>query len=149
MSAELLSDVERIDRLFRSVLGRFFSIPARQPASGGVTFAQMRVLWVLEQRGPSCPADVARILGVSRPTVTELSDRLVGEGMVRRDASPSDRRHVILSLRPRGRALLAQFARGRQERFRKLLGAIGRADAARLVSALENLNAIVSQWKGG
>jgi DNA-binding MarR family transcriptional regulator len=148
MGAERSYSADRMDALFRSVLGRFFTIPARQPAAPGVSFAQLRLLWVLETRGPSCPYEIARILGVSRPTVTELSDRLAEEGYIARARSADDRRSVILSLRARGRTLLAQIARGRRERFRKILGSIDRTDAARMGAALETLERVLHKWNG-
>lgn len=149
METERVYSVDRMDALFRSVLGRFFTIPARQPATRGVTFAQLRLLWILDTRGPSSPAEIARVLGVSRPTVTELSDRLAGEGYIGRERSAQDRRCVILSLRARGLALLARIAQGRRERFRKILGTIDRAEVARMGAALETLDRILQKWNGG
>jgi hypothetical protein len=48
-----------LDLLFHSVLSRFFTIRARQPAAGGVTLAQMRVLWTLEREGSAALGQVA------------------------------------------------------------------------------------------
>lgn len=140
--------VGKIDLLFQSVLARFFSIPARQPASGNVTFAQMRILWMLEMKGTLTQGDVARWLGVSKSTATELVDRLVRGDYVRREQGRDDRRQVNVSLRPRGRTLLAEFARRRQERFRRLLGVVASGDVTRMVAALETMNEILAKWNG-
>ena len=143
-----MNHAARIDLLFHSAIARFFAIPARQPASGSVTFAQMRVLWVLEQKAADSLVGVSRVLGISKPAATELVDRLVRGDYVRRDRSSSDRRQAILTLRPRGIAMMRDFARRRQERFQKLLRVIGRADAGRLEEALQELNRILQVWSG-
>lgn len=141
-----MNAVDRIDVLFNQVLARFFTIPARRPVSGNVTFAQMRILWILELKGASSLSLVARTAGVSNSTATELADRLAAGDYVRRERSTSDRRQVILSLRPHGRRMLEEFAQRRRERFEKLLRVVDRGDVARLAAALETVNEIIGKW---
>ena len=125
-----------LDLLFHSVLSRFFTIRARQPAAGAVTLAQMRVLWTLEREGSAVLGQVARMLCVSNSTATELSDRLVRGGYARRGAEPGDRRRVALSLTSRGRALLAEFAKRRHDRWRTILRNLSTGEVGRLASSL-------------
>lgn len=125
-----------LDLLFHSVLSRFFTIRARQPAAGSVTMAQMRVLWTLEREGSAALGEVARMLCVSNSTATELSDRLVRGGYARRLPEAGDRRRVSLALTPKGRALLAEFAKRRRDRFRSILRALSAAEVERLASSL-------------
>ncbi len=137
--------IERIDLLFSSMMGRFLSIPAKQPATDQCTMARMRVLLILGHRGPATPSELARILGISNPTSTELAAELVRDGFVRREPSDLDRRQVILTLRPRGRGLLAKFARSRREKFARLLRVVDPADARRLAGALEVVNEVLAK----
>jgi DNA-binding MarR family transcriptional regulator len=139
--------VEELDLLFQSVLARFFSIRTRQPASGAVTFAQMRVLWTLEIHGSVGVGEMARMIGITNSTATELVDRLVRGGYVRRVQSAEDRRQVVLTLLPRGKRMLDDFARRRQERFRTLLKAVPPADVRRMAESLRTLNAILERWR--
>lgn len=141
-----MDKVGKIDALFHSVIARFFAIPARQPVSGAVTFAQMRVLWTLEVMGSAAAGEVARRLGIANPSATELVDRLVRGGYVHRAQSPEDRRQVVLTLRSKGRAMLADYAKRRRERFAKLVCVVGRKDVRRMGEALETLNEIVGKW---
>lgn len=143
-----MNDVHRIDLLFHSVLARFFTIPARQPATGPVTFAQMRVLWIVDFKGTTDLGGLARTLGVSDSTATELVDRLVGGGYVRRVHASDDRRRVVLTLPPKGRRMLAAFARQRQERFQKLIGVVGKSDVGRMARALETVNEVLGKYRG-
>ena len=140
---------DRVDLLFQTMLARFFAIPARQPASGAITFAQMRVLWVLEMRRDVTPGRLAEALGISSSSATEVADRLAGGGYVRRGAATGDRRQVLLSLTPRGRRLLDDFARRRRERFRRLLRVLSARDVSQMAAALETLNRLLERWQGG
>ena len=142
--------VEELDLIFHSAMARFFAIPTRQPASGDVTFAQIRVLWVLDiSQAPLTPGEAARQLGISPSTATELVDRLERRGFLRRTPSRDDRRRSVLELRPRGRAFLAEFARRRRERFRRLSATVGRGEMDRLLRALRTVDAIFGKWGNG
>lgn len=134
-----------LDLLFHSVLSRFFTIRARQPAARGVTLAQMRVLWTLEREGSAVLGQVARMLCVSSSTATELSDRLVRGGYARRASQAGDRRRVALSLTPRGRSLLAEFARRRHDRWRTILRALSTAEVRRLAGSLAEVDRLLEK----
>jgi DNA-binding MarR family transcriptional regulator len=142
-----MPNVARIDLLFHSVLSRFFSIPAKRPASGNISLAQMRVLWVLERKQPIAVGELARSLGVTCPTATGLVDRLVDSGCVRRERADDDRRRAVLSLRPRGRRHLLELAKRRQARFEVLCRSLDEADVRRLVQAMETLDDVMGKWR--
>lgn len=138
-----------LDLLFHSVLSRFFTIRARQPAARGVTLAQMRVLWTLEREGSAVLGQVARMLCVSSSTATELSDRLVRGGYARRAPQAGDRRRVALSLTSRGRSLLSEFARRRHDRWRSILRALSTAEVRRLAGSLAEVDRLLEKSREG
>ena|SRR5438132_6784076 len=144
-----MGNAEKLDLLLHHFLSGFFAIPARQTASGAITFAQMRVLWTLDNNGRSAtPGEIADRLGVTSSTATGLVERLAEGGYIQRAHSREDRRQVLLSLRPRGRRLMAGFRRLRQSRLQRLMSRLGRNDVVRMTDALETLNEIVNRWKG-
>ncbi len=51
-------------------------------------------------RGPSSPAELARLLGVSRPAITASVDRLTALGHATRGQHPTDRRGVVVTAAP-------------------------------------------------
>lgn len=143
-----MSDAERLDLLLHRFLAGFFSIPARQPASGPLTFAQMRVLWTLAGNGHTAtPGEIARSLGISSSTATGLVERLADGGYIRRTHSTRDRRQVLLQIRPKGRRMMAGFRRLRQSRLRRLLSTLRRDDVRKLSGALAVLNDVLSRSK--
>ena len=138
-----------VDVLLHSFLARFFAIPARQPAAEGVTFAQVRVLWILDWKGSATPGAIAGRVGISPSSATELVERLRERGYVLRSHSTRDRRQVVVSLSPSGRRLLKGLSKARQARIKKLSGVLGARDLRRMTAALETLNDIVGRWKDG
>src|SRR6185503_21351963 len=99
-----MGNAEKLDLLLHRFLSGFFAIPARQPASGAITFAQMRVLWTLDNNGSfATPGEVAERLGITNSTATGLIERLASGGYLSRAHSKDDRRQVLLRLRPKGR----------------------------------------------
>lgn len=143
-----MSAAERLDLLLHRFLAGFFSIPARQPATGPITFAQMRVLWTLDTNGVTAtPGEIARRVGISSSTATGLIERLVDGGYVRRTHSTRDRRQVLLQLRPKGRRVMAGFRRLRQSRLSTLMKRLARGDVRRMTEALRTLNDILVRGK--
>ena len=144
-----MANAEQLDLLLHRFLSGFFAIPARQPASGPITFAQMRVLWTLDNNGDhATPGEIAERLGITSSTATGLVERLAEGGYIHRAHSEQDRRQVLLRLRPKGRRLLAGYRKLRQSRLRRLMARLGTADVDRMTDALKTLNEIVDRWKG-
>src|SRR5436190_6556258 len=144
-----MSNAEKLDLLLHRFLSGFFAIPARQPASGAITFAQMRVLWTLDNNGDTAtPGEIAERLGITSSTATGLVERLAEGGYIHREHSTKDRRQVLLRLRPKGRRMMAGFRKLRQSRLQQLMTRLGRGDMDRMTGALETLNDIVTRWKG-
>jgi DNA-binding MarR family transcriptional regulator len=144
-----MSNAEKLDLLLHRFFSGFFAIPARQPASGEITFAQMRVLWTLDHNGErATPGEIADRLGITSSTATGLVERLAEGGYISREHSKEDRRQVLLRLLPKGRRMMAGFRKHRQSRLQKLMTRLGEGDVARMTDALETLNEIVTRWKG-
>ncbi len=64
-----------------------------------VTPAQAGILFLLAEKGGRTMSELSQILSIDNSTITGLVDRLEKAGLVRRNASPNDRRasHVYVS----------------------------------------------------
>jgi DNA-binding MarR family transcriptional regulator len=78
-----------------------------------VTPAQLRVLALLADTGPSSVSAVASALGVAVSTASRLADRLNGAGLLTRQVGPDSRREVELTLTRRGRLVAQRWADAR------------------------------------
>ncbi|MXP41484.1 MarR family transcriptional regulator [Altererythrobacter soli] len=66
---------------------------------------------ILNMQGPKSQTDLARRLRVEAATVTRMIDILGKEGLVERTPDPNDRRVNLLSISPKGEAVLAEIFR--------------------------------------
>lgn len=73
-----------------------------------LSLSQLRVLYFLQRRSPSCLSAVADYLDVTRPTMSVMIERLVQRGLVQRTNDPLERRRIALSLTPQGKTELDQ-----------------------------------------
>ncbi|MBN2284248.1 MAG: MarR family transcriptional regulator [Deltaproteobacteria bacterium] len=71
----------------------------------GVTVPQSFVIFDLLAHEYSSVKDIAARVQLDSPAVTGIVDRLVKEGLVRREEDPADRRSLRVSLTEKGRAL--------------------------------------------
>jgi DNA-binding MarR family transcriptional regulator len=71
----------------------------------GVGIGQWAVLMFLWARDGMSQADLSRVVAIEPPTMVRNIDRMVRDGLVRREADPNDRRISRIYLTDRGRAL--------------------------------------------
>ncbi|GAA1879674.1 MarR family winged helix-turn-helix transcriptional regulator [Lapillicoccus jejuensis] len=102
LGSDLLSAVARLNRF------------ATQQAGLDLPFAQVRLLALVDERGPARIGDLAALDSCSQPTMTAQVRRLEAQGLVDRVDDPSDARAVLVSVTAAGRRLLdrAREARG-------------------------------------
>jgi DNA-binding MarR family transcriptional regulator len=99
---ELLETVPLVMRVIRQHL---------RGHRAGLTVVQFRTLCYVSTTDGTSLSAAADFIGLSAPAMSRLVEGLVEMGMLRRAASADDRRHVRLSVTPRGDAALRE-ARG-------------------------------------
>jgi DNA-binding MarR family transcriptional regulator len=98
---------------FRGALREFLRFSEDAAAREGLTtqhYQAMLILRACPEGGSVAISDLARQLLIKHNSAVGLVDRLVGERLVSREASASDRRKVELRLSGRGRQVLARLA---------------------------------------
>ncbi len=101
---------------------------ARANAALGLTPARTHLLWELGQRGPVPQRVLAEALKVTPRAVTGLVDALVAQGLVTREAHPTDRRATLVTLTPRGETLVAQLKRDHEKLARGLFASMSQRE---------------------
>lgn len=135
------------------VLARAFDAVSRHARANIARFeigtTEFGVLEVLYHKGEQPVCQVQRRILVESSTTTYVVDKLVERGLVRRRASDTDRREVLLALTPAGRRIAKQIFPAHAAAIRHAVGALSpqeQIQAARLVRTLglgaaERLNA--------
>ena len=90
-------------------------VRTRLKQTASTTLPRFDILAQLERHdGPMSMGELSKRLMVSNGNVTNLVDRLTGEGLVERAPSPDDRRVQMVSLTPKGAKSFAHMARNHQ-----------------------------------
>ncbi len=75
----------------------------------GLDYARWRVMAVLNEE-PGCSMQrLSDLTSVDRTTLTHRLGLMEGEGLLAREARPTDRRSIAVSLTPRGREILSRI----------------------------------------
>ena len=103
-----------------------------------VTVPQLRVLVIVDTRGPQNLAAVASALEVNPSNASRTCDRLIKAGLLDRQESPIDRRHVTLTLTDAGKALVDQVTSHRRAAIGRVLRRMRPDERDRLAAALDS-----------
>jgi DNA-binding MarR family transcriptional regulator len=98
--------------------------------------------------GRSMPSALAGLLGVTAGNVTQVITALESKGLVKREADPTDRRRVLISLTADGVRSLDEATRAYEEAYSKIIGEIGEAECDRFTSLLEKSASMLSDFIG-
>ncbi len=138
-------NVEKIEFLFSRVMRTMHSHSSKKPLLHNITFAQMRIMWILAAQGELSMSQIAEITGVSRATVSSIVDRLVKSKFVSRITDEKDRRITRLCLIGNGKKFIQTQKRLRKKRVVQLLGNLSSDEQKKLVVHLEELNKLIGK----
>ncbi len=112
--------------------GRVLTLMAR----ASVTVPQVILLNFALTFPDSTPSGLAAKVRMSRPSVSQMVDRLVRLKLVERVEHPTDRRRKTVSVTARGRSLLARLSAVRSAEFRAGAAELSASTKAQLIDAL-------------
>lgn len=112
--------------------------------SAEITVPQLRVLVLLDSRGPMNLRTVAEHLDVNPSNASRTCDQLVSSGRVARSQDQEDGRNVVLSLTPEGESFVADLMESRRRLIDRVVARMGGGDQAALADALGLFSAAVA-----
>jgi DNA-binding MarR family transcriptional regulator len=135
----LIRALPRIARIFKS---QWRGLP--------LTVPQMSMLMELQdltaRQGGANPSELADRFCLSGPAITAALDELVEKGYCRRSHSEKDRRKVVVAITPEGATILAGAQAAAAESLRAMLGDWDQQRLARLLEALQDLDATTDAY---
>lgn len=126
----------------RLVVGRL-ARRLRQQSLGGLTPSQRSVLATLGTYGPITLGHLAEIEGISRPSVSGITQRLCERGLIERSRHPHDARSSMVRLRKVGTEALEESRRERTAFLAERLSGLSSSDQRTLAEAVEILDRLV------
>lgn len=116
---------------------------ASRNASFDVPFAQVRLLALLDELGPSRVSVLAVADHSSQPTITTQVNKIEAAGWVRRECDPDDARASVVSLTEAGHAALAGVRRARLSVLAPALDQFDDTGRDRMRVAVEVINELL------
>ncbi|MFD5827729.1 MarR family winged helix-turn-helix transcriptional regulator [Lentzea sp. NPDC060358] len=113
-----MSDVDDVTDAVLTASRLLVAVSARSLAAveETLTLPQLRMVVLLDSRGPMSLTALADLLEVNPSTAKRMIDRLIASGMVEREQNPASRREVVVVVSEEGRLVVAEVtARRRAE----------------------------------
>lgn len=126
----------RLARLLRSAI-------SNQVAPLGLTSRQAAVVLQLADAGQLTMSDLAERIGIDRPTLTGVIDRLIRDGWLASVVNPDDRRSRLVALTDAAVEKVPQLGAAAAHATAPALEALGPDDAAALLSLLNRASAAI------
>jgi DNA-binding MarR family transcriptional regulator len=126
--AARVARIERVVASYELLMRRIAAFHAPELLEVAVTMSQAKVLYLVAAAQGMRMSELAARLGVSISTTSGLVDRLVDHGLLDRRDDPADRRQVVVTITPTGRADLERFRELNAAQLRRVLERLGDAE---------------------
>jgi DNA-binding MarR family transcriptional regulator len=140
IEADRIDQLVRVAKAYGDAVGIIDVLRIQGWSEDGLTIPQMRLLWTLRDEDGQPVGALAEHLGVNPSTITGHVDRLVRQGLVRREEDTGDRRIVRNYLTGDGFATVSALRRIAGTYIINILKRLDAAQLGRLESALGDLN---------
>ena len=130
----VLEVVPQVMRAIRSDL--------RSHRTADLSIPQFRILNFINRNPQASLSSLADHIGLTLPTMSKMVDGLVAREWVTRQASPGDRRQVLLGLTGRGKAMLDQAVAKTQASLADKLSTLSSTDRDTVFEAMKCMQAI-------
>jgi DNA-binding MarR family transcriptional regulator len=111
----------------------------------GIPLSHVQVLSMLNETGSMSVSDISRRLGIAKPNITPMVDRLIEDNLVDRIRDTRDRRVVNVIVLDAGRKKLDEIRDTIGEQVREWARNISAAEFKELADSLQSLTRILSQ----
>lgn len=113
----------------------------------GLSMSQMGTLLLLHRQESCAVSDIGEYLGITSAASSQLLNRLVEEGWVKRSEDPDDRRHKLLELTPAGREMVRESMEIRQSWIVSLVDTLTPSEQAEVEKSIRLLLSKVDQME--
>lgn len=132
-------NIKRLAQVFPGIMHFFHNIAGQVSKFGEFSLAQYRVLMFLFSRDHLTINHLKHELGTAQSTASGMIDRLVQQGLVRKEKNPNDLRQTVLVLTPKAKSIIRQRMDSMTEVYQKILSDFSEEEQVVLIDALEQI----------
>jgi DNA-binding MarR family transcriptional regulator len=141
-----IRQIQSLNEVFTGVMRQIFLNPvSSDPAHNDMTWAQKKILFLIESHGPQKMSDIARQINVTMSGATAVVDKMVRAALVTRESDPDDRRVIRIALSDAGRKMMAECASTQVRCLEQILGKLSDAKRAELLESFERIHALLTE----
>lgn len=118
-------------------------------AEHGIPLSHVQVLSMLNETGSMSVSEISTRLGIAKPNITPLVDRLIEDNLVDRIRDTNDRRVVNVVILDAGKELLTAIRTTIGDQVQTWSSTISAADFRELADSLSSLTRILSLMQKG
>lgn len=116
---------------------------------GEITLPQLWTLEYLSRHGGALMSELADFLEISRPAATGLADRLIAQGLVRRENVKEDRRVVRINITAKGKKTASNIWEQKRRTLVEVFSQISPRDREQYLLILEQVVHILTKKSAG
>jgi DNA-binding MarR family transcriptional regulator/GNAT superfamily N-acetyltransferase len=139
LAKDRIATVRRFNRFYTRRIGVLRKNFLDSPYSLG----EARVLYEIASGRAPTASEIGRALDLDAGYLSRVLRNFEQRGLIRRTASPRDARQSHLALTPRGQKAYAPLERHSQRGTATMLGKLAPADQARLIAAMQTIEALL------
>lgn len=88
---------------------------------------------------------ISKTLGITQATITPMLDRLLKNGYIRKEVSPTDKRAKLLSLTEEGALYLRESREAEKQQIETLITYLGEKDTEECIRLLQKITLFLSE----
>jgi len=141
-----IEQLRSLNEVFTRVMRQIFLRPIGTCSDqNDVTFAQRKIMVMIDNAGPQKMSDIARQIQVTMSGATAVVDKMVQAGLVTREFSPSDRRVVLIALSEKGREVLRECVKAQEKLFESILDRLAPEKQTELLRSFEQIHTLLQE----
>lgn len=130
--------------IFREIRRKLIKTPLAD-IDVGITPLHFEIIRLLEKEGKLHVTEIGDRLRIAKAQMTKLTDKLVDLKLVERQTDVADRRTCIITLSPRGKAVLEEHRASIMNAIRETMGQLSDEDLKDLSDTLRRLQDTLSK----
>lgn len=141
-----IKQLRSLNDVFSSVMKQIFLTPfSSGEDQNDVTWAQRKILLLIESHGPQKMSDIARQISVTMSGATAVVDKMVKTGLVTREFDPADRRVVLIAISKEGRDVMQHCVRMQERCFESVLDKLSPEKRTQLLESFEKIHSLLAE----
>jgi DNA-binding MarR family transcriptional regulator len=145
MSQLIETDAQHMAEVVPRLMSAFHNLQRRHENTETLTMRQFQALVLLSVRGSMMVTELCERLNLAPSTGSELIQRMIGQGYIKKIQEKNDRREVAVSLTELGTEMFRKRKQELVSMFQKLLESFTDKDRRRLLKSFDTIFEIMSK----